>query len=39
MLLCTDLVVGRYLVRYSLHATTIVVLRIWHHFEERDTSP
>ena len=34
-----DLVVDRYVVRYSLHETAIVILRIWHHFEERDTSP
>lgn len=34
-----DLVSGDYVVRYSLHETTIVVLRIWHHFEERTEQP
>ncbi|MFW5718434.1 MAG: type II toxin-antitoxin system RelE/ParE family toxin [Spirochaetota bacterium] len=34
-----DLLFGDYVVRYSLHETTIVVLRIWHHFEERTEQP
>ncbi len=34
-----DLVFGDYVVRYSLHEATIVVLRIWHHFEERPEQP
>jgi toxin ParE1/3/4 len=29
-----DLVAGNYIVRYSVHPKAIVVLRIWHHFEE-----
>ncbi len=34
-----DLIFGRYVVRYSVHETSIVVLRIWHHLEERDQGP
>lgn len=28
-----DMVFGNYVVRYSLHTTTIIVLRIWHGLE------
>lgn len=30
-----DMVFGHYLVRYSVHATALIVLRIWHHYEDR----
>lgn len=30
-----DVVFGKYVVRYSLHAGAVIVLRIWHHFEDR----
>jgi plasmid stabilization system protein ParE len=29
-----DLVSGKYVIRYSVHQHTVVVLRIWHHAEE-----
>lgn len=28
-----DIVFGKYVVRYSLHSSTIIVLRIWHGLE------
>jgi Plasmid stabilization system protein len=28
-----DVIFGRYLVRYAVQDDTIMVLRIWHHFE------
>jgi plasmid stabilization system protein ParE len=28
-----DMVFGKYVVRYTIHAETLVVLRIWHHYE------
>lgn len=28
-----DIIFGRYLVRYAVQDDTIMVLRIWHHFE------
>lgn len=28
-----DIVVGKYVVRYSVHASTIIILRIWHELE------
>ncbi|MGB9428316.1 MAG: type II toxin-antitoxin system RelE/ParE family toxin [Gammaproteobacteria bacterium] len=31
-----DMVFGMYVVRYTIHADTIVVLRIWHHYEDRE---
>jgi plasmid stabilization system protein ParE len=31
-----DAVFGKYIVRYSVHAQAVVVLRIWHHYESRD---
>ncbi len=30
-----DMVFGNYIVRYSIHANALVVLRIWHHYENR----
>jgi plasmid stabilization system protein ParE len=32
-----DLVLGRYVVRYTLLTHTILILRIWHHKEDRDS--
>lgn len=34
-----DAVLGKYIVRYTAHAEAVVILRIWHHFEERGSSP
>ncbi|MGH8192554.1 MAG: type II toxin-antitoxin system RelE/ParE family toxin [Rhodanobacteraceae bacterium] len=31
-----DMVFGDYIVRYAVTATTVAVLRVWHHFEQRD---
>lgn len=28
-----DMVFGKYVVRYSLHASTIIILRVWHGLE------
>ena len=33
-----DAVFGKYIVRYSAHTETIVILRIWHHNEDRTPS-
>ncbi|SDU83440.1 Plasmid stabilization system protein ParE [Pseudomonas sihuiensis] len=33
-----DAVFGKYRVRYSAHTETIVILRIWHHNEDRTPS-
>lgn len=30
-----DFAFGRYVVRYSVHDEALVVLRVWHHREER----
>ena len=30
-----DMAFGHYVVRYALHASTLAVLRVWHHFEQR----
>lgn len=30
-----DAVFGKYIIRYSAHTETVVVLRIWHHNEDR----
>ena len=30
-----DFAFGRYAVRYTVHEGALVVLRIWHHFEDR----
>lgn len=31
-----DAIFGKYLVRYSVHESALIVLRIWHHFEDRE---
>ncbi|MFG1497871.1 type II toxin-antitoxin system RelE/ParE family toxin [Saccharospirillum sp. HFRX-1] len=28
-----DIVFGKYIVRYSVHNTTIIILRVWHELE------
>jgi plasmid stabilization system protein ParE len=28
-----DFIFGKYVVRYAVHGTALVVLRIWHHYE------
>lgn len=28
-----DTVFGRYIVRYSIHVSTIIILRVWHELE------
>ncbi len=33
-----DFTFGKYLVRYTLHDSALVILRIWHHFESRQGS-
>lgn len=30
-----DMVFGNYVVRYSVHAEALAVLRVWHHHESR----
>ena len=30
-----DMIFGNYIVRYSLHGEALVILRLWHHYEER----
>lgn len=30
-----DFTFGRYVVRYTVHDSALVILRIWHHFESR----
>lgn len=30
-----DMIFGNYVVRYSVHAEALVILRIWHHYEDR----
>jgi plasmid stabilization system protein ParE len=32
-----DAIFGKYVVRYTIHPTAIVVLRIWHELEDRKT--
>lgn len=31
-----DVVFDKYLVRYSPHAEAIIILRVWHQFEDRE---
>lgn len=31
-----DMVFGNYIVRYMVQPTAIIVLRIWHHYENRE---
>jgi len=33
-----DAVFGKYIIRYSAHTETVVILRIWHHNEDRTQS-
>nr|MDQ2971816.1 type II toxin-antitoxin system RelE/ParE family toxin [Pseudomonadota bacterium] len=33
-----DMVFGNYIVRYAVTTRTIAVLRLWHHFENRDST-
>lgn len=28
-----DFIFGKYVVRYTVHETALVILRIWHHYE------
>ena len=28
-----DFIFGKYIVRYTVHGSALVILRIWHHFE------
>lgn len=28
-----DFIFGKYVVRYTMHGTALVILRIWHHYE------
>ena len=28
-----DFIFGKYIVRYTVHGTALVILRIWHHYE------
>jgi plasmid stabilization system protein ParE len=30
-----DMVFGQYVVRYSVHDNALVILRVWHHLEDR----
>ncbi len=30
-----DMVFGKYIVRYSIHPSTIIILRIWHGLEDK----
>lgn len=33
-----DAIFGKYVVRYTIHPSSIIVLRIWHQFEDRTPS-
>ncbi len=33
-----DFISGKYVVRYTVHSTALVILRIWHHHESRQGS-
>lgn len=33
-----DFIFGKYVVRYTVHDTALVILRIWHHYENRQGS-
>lgn len=33
-----DAIFGKYIIRYAAHTETVVVLRIWHHNEDRAQS-
>lgn len=34
-----DAIFGKYVIRYTCHANTIAILRIWHHYEDRAQTP
>jgi len=36
-----DMIFGNYTIRYAIHAQTLAILRIWHHYENQssNTSP
>lgn len=34
-----DFVFGKYVVRYTVHDSALVVLRVWHHLENRKRAP
>lgn len=31
-----DAIFGKYVIRYTTHTETVVILRLWHHFEDRE---
>ena len=31
-----DLIIGNYIVRYLLNESSLIILRIWHHHEDRE---
>ena len=31
-----DIYIGKYIARYALHSGAITILRVWHHYEDRD---
>jgi len=33
-----DAIFGKYIIRYSAHTEAVVILRIWHHYEDRAQS-
>ena len=33
-----DFIFGKYVVRYTVHGTALVILRIWHHYESTRSS-
>jgi len=30
-----DMIFGKYTVRYAIHAHTLAILRVWHHYENQ----
>lgn len=34
-----DAIFGKYVIRYTYQPNTIVILRIWHHYEDRAQTP
>lgn len=33
-----EMAFGNYVVRYSLHDNALAILRVWHHYEDRESS-
>ena len=31
-----DAIFGKYIARYSIHTETVLILQIWHHYENRE---